>query len=94
MSIISDKWLHNIAAEVLRLPPLNPVVAGMLISVVELHIKKIIQEAHKFQRHGKSKLLSGKLIYGRRSYRCVTLVAFDARERVVPSVGVTVSNHC
>ena len=63
MSIISDKWLHNIAAEVLRLPPLNPVVAGMLISVVELHIKKIIQEAHKFQRHGKSKLLSGKLMY-------------------------------
>ena len=59
MSTITEKWLHTIAADVLRLPPLNPVVTSMLISVVELHIKKIIQEAHKFQRHGKSKLLSG-----------------------------------
>lgn len=60
MSLISEKWLHDIATEVLKLPPLNPVVASMVISVIELHIKKIVQEAYKFQKHGKSKRLSGK----------------------------------
>lgn len=63
MSQLSEKWLQNIAKESLKLPPLNPIVCNMLLSIIEIHIKRIIQQASKFQKHSKSRTLTGNTRY-------------------------------
>eukprot|EP01040_Poterioochromonas_malhamensis_P003782 gene3782-4040_t len=56
MQHFSEKWFQEIA-ESARLPPVSPEVIHALTPIVELQIRKIIQLAHKHQRHSKSKTL-------------------------------------
>ena len=58
MSSLDEQWLQDIA-ESSGLQALNPTVVKMILPVVELHIKKISQQAHKFQRRSKSKTMTG-----------------------------------
>jgi hypothetical protein len=66
-SIITHKWLQE-TAESIKLPVLNPHVCNILIPIIEAQVKKIAQQAHKFQRRAKSSQLSGKEKY---------LIAYD-----------------
>jgi histone H3/H4 len=56
-----ERWFQEIA-ESAKLSPLSPEVINTLVPIVELHIRKIIQNAHKHQRHSKSRTLKGKTL--------------------------------
>jgi hypothetical protein len=53
-----ERWFQEIA-ESAKLSPLSPEVINTLLPIVELHIRKIIQNAHKHQRHSKCGSLKG-----------------------------------
>jgi hypothetical protein len=53
-----ERWFQEIA-ESAKLSPLSPEVINTLLPIVELHIRKIIQNAHKHQRHSKCSSLKG-----------------------------------
>ena len=57
MSALEEQWLQDIA-ESLGIPALSPTIVKMVLPVVEAHIKKIAQQAHKFQRRSKSTSMS------------------------------------
>jgi 3-dehydroquinate dehydratase len=58
MSTLDEQWLQDIA-ESMGLPALSPSIVKMILPVVEVHIKKIAQQAHKFQRRSKANSLTG-----------------------------------
>lgn len=58
MSVLNEQWLQDIA-EAQGLPALNPTIVKMMLPVIEVHIKKIVQQANKFQRRGKASAVSG-----------------------------------
>jgi hypothetical protein len=58
MNHFSEKWFQEIA-ESARLPPISPEVINTLIPIVELQIRKIIQNAHKHQKRSKSRIFKG-----------------------------------
>jgi hypothetical protein len=60
MSALDEQWLQDIA-EAMGISALSPSAVKMVLPVVEAHIKKIVQQSHKFQRRSKSKALTGKL---------------------------------
>ena len=55
--MISEKFLNNVAKGI-DLPPLSPEVSELLAPVIELEVKKVIQQAEKFRFHCKSRRLS------------------------------------
>jgi len=61
MSVLNEQWLQDIA-EAQGLPALNPTIVKMMLPVIEVHIKKIVQQANKFQRRGKASTVSGMVI--------------------------------
>ena len=60
-SVIEAKRLQDIA-ESIRLPALSPSVCSTLIPIIELQVKRIAQQAHKFQRRSKSTQLTGTYV--------------------------------
>lgn len=58
MSVLNEQWLQDIA-ESLALPALNPTIVKMMLPVIEVHIKKIVQQANKFQRRAKATAVTG-----------------------------------
>lgn len=58
MSVLSEQWLQDVA-ESMGLPALNPTIVNMMLPVIEVQLKKITQQANKFQRRAKSKILAG-----------------------------------
>ena len=61
-NIIRDKWLQD-TAEAVQIPALSPHVVSVLVPIVEAQVKKIAQQAHKFQRKSKSSNLTGMYMY-------------------------------
>lgn len=61
MSVLSEQWLQDVA-DSMGLPALNPTIVNMMLPVIEVQLKKITQQAHKFQRRAKSKTLAGACI--------------------------------
>jgi len=59
MSVLEEQWLQDIA-ESLSLPALNPTIVKMMLPVIEVHIKKIVQQANKFQRRAKATTVTGR----------------------------------
>jgi len=53
MSTLDEQWLQDVA-ESLKIQALNPTLCKMLLPVIEIQVKKITQQAHKFQRRSKS----------------------------------------
>ena len=58
MSSLSDSWVQDIASDI-RIPAISPPVCRHLLPVIEMQIRKIIQQAHKFQKRGKGRCLTG-----------------------------------
>ena len=61
MSVLNEQWLQDVA-DSMGLPALNPTIVSMMLPVIEVQLKKITQQANKFQRRAKSKILSGIII--------------------------------
>lgn len=61
MSVLNEQWLQDIA-ESLNLPALNPTIVKMMLPVIEVHIKKIVQQANKFQRRAKATTVTGMVL--------------------------------
>jgi hypothetical protein len=59
MSVLDEQWLQDVAQS-LRIPALNPTICKMMLPIIEVHVKKLTQQAHKFQRRGKAKSMTGK----------------------------------
>ena len=57
MSSLSETWLQEVAKRN-GLPPLRPAVAKALLPVVEMQLRKIVQQGYKFTRRGKSSKLT------------------------------------
>jgi hypothetical protein len=57
---ISESWLQEVAHGI-GLRSLSPSSTRVALPFVELHLRKILQLAHKFQIRRKGKLLTGKL---------------------------------
>ena len=57
MSQLPESLLQDIAEDLL-LPALSPALCRMLSPIVEVEVKKIIQQSNKFRKHGKSKRLT------------------------------------
>ena len=58
MSVLSEQWLQDVA-ESMGLPALNPTICKMMLPVIEVHLKKLSQQANKFQRRAKAKTMTG-----------------------------------
>lgn len=58
MATLSDAWIQDIAAD-LNVPAVSPSVSQQLLPVVEMQIRKVIQQGHKFQKRGKGISLTG-----------------------------------
>ncbi len=58
MKSFKEKWFQEVA-ELAKLPPVSPEVVSTLSPVIELHLRKLIQNAHKLQRRSKSRVLKG-----------------------------------
>ena len=54
---LTEDWLHSVATST-RLPAFHPSIAKELLPAIETHIRKIAQQAHKFQRRGKRSMLT------------------------------------
>lgn len=52
-SILSEEWLQNIAMQTCQLPALSPQVSKTTLHLVELELKKLIQQAVKFHKRSK-----------------------------------------
>ena len=57
MSTLKESWLQEIAKRS-NLPALRPSVIKTLLPVVELQIRKILHQGHKFTRRGKGTKLT------------------------------------
>ena len=57
MSSLSETWLQEVTKRN-GLPPLRPAVAKALLPVVEMQLRKIVQQGYKFTRRGKSSKLT------------------------------------
>jgi hypothetical protein len=57
---LKEKWLQDVAESV-KVPALNPAICKLLLSVVEVQVRKLVQQAHKFQRRAKSSTLTGTI---------------------------------
>ena len=57
MSSLSETWLQEVAKRN-GLPPLRPAVAKAVLPVVEMQLRKIVQQGYKFTRRGKSSKLT------------------------------------
>ena len=62
MASISDNWVQDVAVGS-KVEALNPRVCRTLIPVVEMQVKKILQQADKFRKRGKSPILTGEYNY-------------------------------
>jgi hypothetical protein len=60
MAALKEAWIQEVM-ETLKLPAMSPAMCKTILPAIEMHIKKIAQQAHKFQRRGKSARLSGEL---------------------------------
>lgn len=60
MSVLSESWLQDVAVRSAGLNPVSAEVVQELLPIVELQIRRIVQQAHKFQRRSKSSQLKGK----------------------------------
>lgn len=60
MKGLSDAWLQDVA-DSLRLPPLSPSVLNALLPAIELQIRRIVQQSHKYQRRAKASTLKGEI---------------------------------
>jgi hypothetical protein len=58
MASLDEQWLQDIA-ESMGISALSPNVVKMILPVVDAHIKKITQQAHKFQRRSKAQSMTG-----------------------------------
>jgi len=58
MNSIPESWIQSVV-EAAGLPPASPEVVNVLLPTIELQIRKIIQQAAKFQKRGKSSTLKG-----------------------------------
>lgn len=58
MTSLTDSWAQDVAVDI-RIPAISPPVVRHLLPVIEMQIRKIIQQAHKFQKRGKSRCLTG-----------------------------------
>lgn len=63
MSLLSESWLQEVATRYAGLNPVSAEVVQELLPIVELQIRRIVQQAHKFQRHAKSSRLKGKFFF-------------------------------
>lgn len=59
---LTESWLLEVS-DSLRLPPLSPSVVNALLPIIELQLRRIIQQGNKFQRRSKSSTLKGKILY-------------------------------
>lgn len=59
---LTESWLQDVAASI-KLNPLSPEVVRSILPIVDLQLRKIIQEAHKFQRRTKTTEFKGKYIF-------------------------------
>mmetsp|Transcript_2881 Transcript_2881/g.3014 ORF Transcript_2881/g.3014 Transcript_2881/m.3014 type:complete len:454 (+) Transcript_2881:205-1566(+) len=57
MTTLTDSWIQEVASDI-KIPAVSPPVCRHLLPVVEMQIRKIIQQAHKFQKRGKSRCLT------------------------------------
>jgi hypothetical protein len=57
MAGLSDSWLQDVASS-LRLPPLSPSFVHTMLPVIELQLRRVLQQAHKFQRRSKAPVLT------------------------------------
>eukprot|EP01039_Chlorochromonas_danica_P000873 gene873-953_t len=53
---LTESWLLEVS-DSLRLPPLSPSVVNALLPIIELQLRRIIQQGNKFQRRSKSSTL-------------------------------------
>jgi hypothetical protein len=58
MTTLTESWIQDVAADV-KIPAISPPVCRHILPVVEMQIRKIIQQAQKFQKRGKSRCLTG-----------------------------------
>ena len=58
MSSLSDSWIQDVASDC-GIAAISPPVCRHILPVVEMQIRKIIQQAHKFQKRGKGRTLTG-----------------------------------
>lgn len=64
MACLKESWLQEVL-ESLRLPAFSPALCKALLPVIEMHLKKLVEQAHKFQRRSKSPKLSGSIVFVR-----------------------------
>ena len=55
---LGDKWIQDTATAI-KLPALSPAVCNVLLSLVEGQVKKMCQQALKFQKRAKKSTLTG-----------------------------------
>jgi hypothetical protein len=58
MATITENWAQDVAASN-KIPALSPASCRQLLPVVEMQVRKIIQQSYKFQKRGKGKSLTG-----------------------------------
>ena len=57
MSFLTESWLQEVVGDN-NLPALPPSITKLLLPVIEVEVKRIIQQSHKFQRRSKSRKLT------------------------------------
>lgn len=63
MSSLNEHWLQDVA-ESIKLPALKPSVCKLIVPSVEMQIRKVLEQAQKFQKRSKSSKLTGMLLVG------------------------------
>lgn len=59
MSSLTEAWLQDLITKTLGLPAVNGEVVEELLPCLELHVRRLIQQAHKYQRRSKSAFMRG-----------------------------------
>lgn len=59
MSILSESWVQDVATRMAGLNPVSAEVVQELLPIVELQIRRIVQQAHKYQRRAKTSQMKG-----------------------------------
>lgn len=63
MSYLSEVWLQELITKNLGLPAVGTEVVDEVLPFIELHVRKVIQQALKYQKRSKSAYLKGILIF-------------------------------
>ena len=59
VAMLTSKLFYLKVVSSIELPPVSSSVARLTLPVVEMQIRKLLQQSHKFQRRGKKKYLTG-----------------------------------